>query len=137
MLYIVPPSSHQPIFWVRAILCLPSPHSIQAQHIKLESRSILQYSIRSLEVLFLITSIILRQTQQSTMSVVLFFQDCAKTGEYVCFYIFHRNLVEQSIGEGHHVAVSLHGNSTHPQSYQKGVLLSFCKFDLGAIWCWY
>jgi hypothetical protein len=53
------------------------------------------------------------------MSVALLCQDCAETGEDVCFYIFHNTLVEQSIEEGHRVAISLHGNSPPPNNLSR------------------
>jgi hypothetical protein len=45
------------------------------------------------------------------MNIAFLCQDCAETGDDVCFSIFHRTLVEQSIEEGYGVAISLHGNS--------------------------
>jgi hypothetical protein len=133
MLYIVPPSSRQPIFWVRTILCLPSPHSIQAQQIELEHRSILLYSNRSMDVLLLIPSIILCQTQKSTMSGALLCQDFAETGENVCFSIFHRTLVEQSIEEGHRVAISLRGNSRSNNLIRKELCHHSVHLTLGCL----
>jgi hypothetical protein len=53
------------------------------------------------------------------MSVALLCQDCAETGEDVCFSIFHNTLVEQSIEEGHRVAISLHGNSPPPNNLSR------------------
>jgi hypothetical protein len=54
------------------------------------------------------------------MSIALLCQDCAETGQDVCFSIFHRTLVEQSIEEGHRVAIILHGNSPPPPTISSG-----------------
>jgi hypothetical protein len=76
--------------------------------------------------------------KEATMSCILLCENCAQMGGYVCFSVFHRNIVDQSIESEHHPDITLHGNSPPNNLTRKECCYHFVQLTrghLGGVLC--